>query len=139
MSSTLQSARAFSKRPFVCADCRKWLATRSSSIQRRGISQNHLRKIKIAEKEWEDRKHAIQEGQSRSILEKLEERGLINQIVGNRDDLEKVLVQRRAGVYCGIDPTAASLHVGHMVPLMALGWMYVHGYAATFLVRWTNA
>lgn len=34
----------------------------------------------------------------------------------------------------GIDPTAPSLHVGHLVPLMALFWMYVHGFYAVTLV-----
>jgi tyrosyl-tRNA synthetase len=38
------------------------------------------------------------------------------------------------GVYCGVDPTAPSLHVGHIIPFMALSWMYVHGYSVTFLL-----
>lgn len=100
----------------------------------RQITQVHLRKIKTAETEWKDRAKDIADGRAKSMLEKLEERGLVNQVVGNRDELEKVLVERRVGVYCGVDPTAASLHIGHMVPFMALGWMYIHGYASTFLV-----
>ena len=36
----------------------------------------------------------------------------------------------RIGAYVGIDPTAASLHVGHLLPLMALFWMYIHGFRA---------
>ena len=42
--------------------------------------------------------------------------------------------QKRVGVYLGVDPTAPSLHVGHLVPMMALFWMYVHGFHAITLV-----
>jgi len=35
----------------------------------------------------------------------------------------------------GIDPTAPSLHVGHLLPLMSLFWMFVHGFHAITLVR----
>jgi hypothetical protein len=52
-----------------------------------------------------------------------------------RDELDDLLTYKRVGVYCGVDPTAPSLHVGHMVPFMVLGWMYIHGYHSTFLVR----
>jgi len=51
-----------------------------------------------------------------------------------RDELDQLLTQKRVGVYCGVDPTAPSLHVGHMVPFMVLAWMYIHGYHSTFLV-----
>lgn len=42
--------------------------------------------------------------------------------------------QKRIGVYVGVDPTAPSLHVGHLLPFMALFWMYIHGYPVTLLV-----
>ena len=45
-----------------------------------------------------------------------------------------MLTRRRVGIYCGVDPTAPSLHVGHLVPFMALNWFYIHGYSATYLV-----
>ena len=45
------------------------------------------------------------------------------------------MTSKRIGAYVGIDPTADSLHVGHLVPLMSLLWMYVHGYHAITLVR----
>ena len=122
------------RRPYVCSDCQTWLTVSSKSSRRRWISQNHLRKIQIAENDWTERKEAIAGREYQSVLERLEERGYVNQVVGNRDELDKVLTERRVGVYCGVDPTAASLHIGHMVPFMALGWLYVHGYASTFLV-----
>lgn len=81
-----------------------------------------------------ERQEDIKKGEAKSILEVLEERGLVNQIVGERDKLNDLLVRRRVGVYCGVDPTADSMHIGHMVPFMALGWMYVYGYSANFLL-----
>ena len=134
MSTAHHLSKAFRRRPFICSDCRKWLAGVPARPQRRSITQNHVRKIKIAAQEWEERKDAIVAGDAKSILDKLEERGLVNQIVGTRKALNKALVESRVGVYCGVDPTAASLHIGHMVPFMALGWLYIHGYSSTFLV-----
>ena len=134
MSIPWRITRVGRRRPLVCADCREWLAEQYLQGRRRNITYNALRKIKTSEDEWQNRKDAIESGQVKSVLEKLEERGLVNQIVGNRDDLERVLVERRVGVYCGVDPTAQSLHVGHIVPFMALGWLYIHGYSSTFLV-----
>lgn len=134
MSTTYRLSKAFRRKTLICSDCRKWLTEVALKQQRRDITQNHLRKINIAAREWEERKDVIETGSAKSILDRLEERGLVNQIVGTREALNRVLVESRVGVYCGVDPTAASLHVGHMVPLMALGWMYIHGYSSTFLV-----
>lgn len=44
------------------------------------------------------------------------------------------MIHRRVGVYAGIDPTAPSMHVGHMVVFMVLGWFYIHGYDTHFVV-----
>lgn len=46
---------------------------------------------------------------------------------------------RRIGAYVGIDPTASSLHIGHLVPLMPLFWMYMHGYTAISLIGGSTA
>jgi tyrosyl-tRNA synthetase len=51
-----------------------------------------------------------------------------------REALDWLLTEKRIGVYVGVDPTAPSLHVGHLVPLMALYWMYIHGYYTVSLV-----
>ena len=53
---------------------------------------------------------------------------------GTQEDLKSLMDQKRIGAYVGIDPTAPSLHVGHLVPLMALFWMYVHGFQSVTLV-----
>ncbi|KAL9621160.1 MAG: hypothetical protein Q9160_004411 [Pyrenula sp. 1 TL-2023] len=49
------------------------------------------------------------------------------------------MTERRVGAYVGVDPTAPSLHVGHMIPFMALAWMYIYGYSAHFLLGGATA
>jgi tyrosyl-tRNA synthetase len=44
------------------------------------------------------------------------------------------MTSKRLGAYVGIDPTASSLHVGHLLPLMSLFWMYVHGFHSVSLL-----
>ena len=44
------------------------------------------------------------------------------------------MTDKRVGAYVGIDPTAPSMHVGHLLPLMTLFWLYVHGYHVVSLV-----
>lgn len=51
-----------------------------------------------------------------------------------RELLHRVFTEKRAGIYVGIDPTAPSMHVGHMLPFMVLAWGYVWGLPVTFLV-----
>jgi len=46
---------------------------------------------------------------------------------------------KRIAAYVGIDPTASSLHVGHLLPLMPLFWMYMHGYGAYTLLGGATA
>lgn len=52
------------------------------------------------------------------ILAELNDRGLIAQYSGDQL-LENHLDQPRT-LYCGFDPTADSLHLGHLVPLLVL-------------------
>lgn len=56
------------------------------------------------------------------------------QFFSERDLLHEILTEKRAGIYVGIDPTAPSMHVGHMLPFMVLAWGYVWGLPVTFLV-----
>ncbi|VFP80530.1 tyrosine--tRNA ligase [Candidatus Erwinia haradaeae] len=56
---------------------------------------------------------------SSNLIKKLEERGLIHQIT-DKNSLQKQLEQKTVTLYCGLDPTADSLHVGHLVPLLFL-------------------
>jgi len=42
---------------------------------------------------------------------------------GAPERLQEVLKEEMSTVYVGFDPTADSLHVGHLTPIMALGWI----------------
>ena len=61
-----------------------------------------------------------------SILEELEWRGLIADCT-DRTDLEKKTAVPLT-LYFGFDPTADSLHVGNLVPLLALRRFQLAGY-----------
>ena len=54
--------------------------------------------------------------------------------VSGHKALDWLLTEKRIGAYVGVDPTAPSLHVGHLLPLMALYWMYLHGFHTVTLV-----
>lgn len=58
-------------------------------------------------------------GGSMNILQDLENRGLINQVT-DWEGLEQHLKEKQVTLYCGFDPTADSLHIGHLVPLTML-------------------
>lgn len=58
-------------------------------------------------------------GQHTDIISDLEQRGLISQLTA-ADELKAHLADATRTVYSGFDPTAESLHVGNMVPLLAL-------------------
>jgi tyrosyl-tRNA synthetase len=53
------------------------------------------------------------------ILKDLEFRGLINQQT-DAEGLQDVLTKEMIKLYCGFDPTADSLHIGHMLPVLIL-------------------
>jgi len=65
-------------------------------------------------------------------LEALQARDLIAQISGDQE-LEAHLQQSRT-VYCGFDPTADSLHLGHLVPLLVLKRLQQAGHRPIALV-----
>ncbi|KIL41166.1 tyrosine--tRNA ligase [Gordoniibacillus kamchatkensis] len=54
-----------------------------------------------------------------NILQDLEWRGLIKQTT-DREELEKQLAEGRVTLYCGFDPTADSLHIGSLLPILCL-------------------
>lgn len=54
-----------------------------------------------------------------NVLQDLEYRGLIYQAT-NREELEKKLESGAVTLYCGFDPTADSLHLGHLLPVLTL-------------------
>ena len=68
-----------------------------------------------------------------SILDELRARRWLTQ-QSHQDELENHLATGRRTVYCGFDPTAPSLHIGNLVPLLALRRFQLHGHQAIGLV-----
>jgi len=67
-----------------------------------------------------------------NVLDTLAERGFINQVSdmeGLRQATEKPIT-----LYCGFDPTSDSLHIGHLVQVMALAHFQQHGHRPIALV-----
>ncbi|KAL4962133.1 tyrosine--tRNA ligase MSY1 [Aspergillus stella-maris] len=102
--------------------------------QRRTITKQHLSRMAEAKEQWAMWSKDIKLGKRKSFVEHLEERGLIHDVVGERDLLHRIFTEKRVGIYAGVDPTAPSLHVGHMLPFMVLAWGYVWGLPVTFLL-----
>lgn len=65
------------------------------------------------------------------VFEDLSARGLINQ---STPELADHLSQAPRALYCGFDPTADSLHIGSLVPLLALRRFQVSGHRPIALV-----
>lgn len=63
----------------------------------------------------------------------LEARGLIAQMTGE-NGLGEYLASASRTLYCGFDPTADSLHIGHLVPLLALKRFQMAGHKPIALV-----
>ncbi|GIX31509.1 MAG: tyrosine--tRNA ligase [Porticoccaceae bacterium] len=68
----------------------------------------------------------------RDLLSDLRARGLIAQLSAE-EELAEHLAERRT-LYCGFDPTADSLHVGSLVPLLALRRFQLAGHRPVALV-----
>ena len=68
-----------------------------------------------------------------SILDTLKARGFIEQTTHDRE-LSEYLQQGRATCYIGFDPTASSLHIGSLVPIMSLAHMQREGHRPIGLV-----
>jgi len=88
----------------------------------------------VRQAQWEEQAGNIRSGSQQSMLSVLEARGFVKDVAGGRKALDWLLTQKRIGAYVGVDPTAPSLHVGHLLPLMALYWMYIHGYHTVSLL-----
>ena len=68
----------------------------------------------------------------KQLIQQLQARDLIAQVSGDAQ-LEAHLDQPRS-VYCGFDPTADSLHLGHLVPLLVLKRLQQAGHRPIALV-----
>ena len=66
-------------------------------------------------------------------LQTLESRGFIQQCT-NLERVRGLLSEERVTFYVGFDPTADSLHVGSLVPIMAMAWLQRMGHRVIAVV-----
>lgn len=72
------------------------------------------------------------------FLNIMQERGFIHQCT-NLDGLDNLLATERVTAYCGIDPTADSPHVGHMIPYLMMRWFKKCGHNPVILLGGVTA
>lgn len=70
---------------------------------------------------------------SRDLIDELQWRGLIAQ-ASDLEGLAEHLATASRTLYCGFDPTADSLHIGSLVPLLALRRFQQHGHRPILLL-----
>ncbi|KAH6681089.1 tyrosyl-tRNA synthetase [Plectosphaerella plurivora] len=97
------------------------------------------RKRDEAAERWDIRAEEIASGEQRNLWDVLEERGFFKDIAGNSERIKELMRIKRIGAYVGVDPTAPSLHLGHLLPMMPIFWMYLYGYRAVTLVGGATA
>ena len=68
-----------------------------------------------------------------SIIQDLKSRGLIAQTT-DIEALDALLNEQKIALYCGFDPTADSLHIGHLLPVLALRRFQQAGHTPIALV-----
>ncbi len=68
-----------------------------------------------------------------NLFDDLTFRGLINQVT-DEDGLKKLLKEENIKLYCGFDPTADSLHIGHLLPILTLRRFQLAGHQPVALV-----
>lgn len=67
------------------------------------------------------------------LIEDLKWRGLIYQQT-DEQGIEDLLNKEQATLYCGADPTADSLHIGHLLPFLTLRRFQEHGHRPIVLI-----
>ena len=68
-----------------------------------------------------------------SVIQDLQSRGLIAQTT-DIEALDALLNEQKISLYCGFDPTADSLHIGHLLPVLALRRFQQAGHTPIALV-----
>ena len=68
-----------------------------------------------------------------TLIEDLKYRGIVYQMT-DEEEIEKMLETEKISIYCGADPTADSLHIGHLVPFLALRRFQKYGHRPVILI-----
>ena len=67
------------------------------------------------------------------LLEDLQWRGIIYQQT-DEEGIKETLEKEKISLYCGVDPTADSMHIGHLLPYLTLRRFQKHGHRPIVLV-----
>lgn len=67
------------------------------------------------------------------VIDDLQQRGLIAQTT-DATALDTLLEEQKITLYCGFDPTADSLHIGHLLPILVLRRFQLAGHTPVALV-----
>lgn len=59
------------------------------------------------------------EGDNMNIIDELAWRDAINQQT-NEEGLRELTENTSISLYCGVDPTGDSMHIGHLIPFMMM-------------------
>ena len=68
-----------------------------------------------------------------NIIDELEWRDAINQQT-DEAGLKKLIDQKTIGLYCGVDPTGDSMHIGHLIPFMILKRFQLAGHRPVIVI-----
>lgn len=68
-----------------------------------------------------------------AFFEELKARGLVYQVT-DEEALQKQLNEESVKLYIGFDPTADSLHIGHLLPILMLRRFQQNGHVPIALV-----
>ncbi|SMF90866.1 tyrosyl-tRNA synthetase [Paenibacillus uliginis N3/975] len=68
-----------------------------------------------------------------NIIDELEWRGAINQQT-DAEGLRKLTSEKSVSLYCGVDPTGDSMHIGHLIPFMMLKRFQMAGHRPVILI-----
>lgn len=67
------------------------------------------------------------------LLEDLKWRGIVYQQT-DEEGIKETLDKEKISLYCGVDPTADSMHIGHLLPFLTLRRFQNHGHRPIVLV-----
>lgn len=68
-----------------------------------------------------------------NIIDELKWRGAVNQQT-DEEGLYKLVGEKSISLYCGIDPTGDSMHIGHLIPFMILKRFQMAGHKPVILI-----
>ncbi|KAL2675339.1 hypothetical protein Neosp_011523 [[Neocosmospora] mangrovei] len=139
MASRLAVSRLAPSRPIIRPTSFDRQRPLLISFQVRGVSTSHLIQVAAGQQRWKERGDKIQNGEIPHVWDILQERGYIKDAAGDPEKIKEIMRVKRIGAYVGIDPTADSLHVGHLLPLMPLFLLWFHGHPAVTLIGGSTA